>query len=234
MTKSMNSVSHIPCANISHNCAEFDLWHKRLGHPSLENMRRLQKDDMVEGIDTSFSPCKNDHSFCDACLKGKQAKTSYKSSPGVTERRLQLIHMDVVGELPVHGLDGERYLLTLLDDYSGFCEVRALSSKTLVVPAIREILLLWETGTQEKVQSIRTDRGTEFINADLQDFCHTKGILHQTSAPYTPQQNGKAERLNRSAKEKLRMLLFDAEAPEYMWVDAFIYSSSFTQSSCCC
>jgi transposase InsO family protein len=102
--------------------------------------------------------------------------------------------MDVVGELPVAGLNGEKYMLVLLDDFSHKCEARFFSSKAEVGALVQETLLRWEVATKCKVVTVRTDRGTEFANYDLSSFFARKGITHQTSAPYSPQQNGKVER----------------------------------------
>jgi hypothetical protein len=128
--------------------------------------------------------------------------------------------MDVVGEMPVAGLGGERYLLVLLDDFSHKCEARSFSSKAEVGQLVQETLLKWEVSTKCKVGTVRTDRGTEFINSDLSHFSSRKGIMHQTSAPYTPEQNGKVERINRVIKERVRALLFDAEAGRELWPEA--------------
>ena len=68
---------------------------------------------------------------------------------------------------------------------------------------VKEIMLRWENQTGQKVKSFRTDRGIEFVNIGMSEFCVTKGIFHQTSAPYTPQQNGKVERVNRTIKERV-------------------------------
>jgi hypothetical protein len=128
--------------------------------------------------------------------------------------------MDVVGELPVAGMNGEKYMLVLLDDFSHRCEVRTFSSKVEVGALVQEVLLKWEVSTACNVVTVRTDRGTEFVNSDLSNFFTRKGITHQTSAPYTPQQNGNVERLNRVIKERVRALLFTAEAGPELWPEA--------------
>lgn len=107
-----------------------------------------------------------------------------------------------------------------MDDFSRACEVRALTSKAHVPQAVKEIILYWENQTRHTVQTVRTYRAREFINADLHEFFVSKGIRHETSAPYTPEQNGRAERMNRSVKEKIRLLLLQAQAPVSMWADA--------------
>jgi transposase InsO family protein len=158
---------------------------------------------------------------CDACIRGKQSKTPLPTSTAAeSTERLQLVHMDVVGVMPVAGLGGELYLLVLLDDFSHKCEARPFSSKAEVGQLVQEILLRWEVSTKCKVGTVRTDRGTEFINSDLAQFFTRKGITHQTSAPYTPEQNGKVERINRVIKERVRALLFDAEAGSELWPEA--------------
>jgi transposase InsO family protein len=201
----------------AHNCEEYDLWHQRLGHPGSKNLERLQTDDMVKGISTSLSPC---HSLCDVCVRGKQTRESYQRSPESATERLQLIHLDVVGELPVPGAVGERYMLTVLDDFSRLGDSMALSSKSQVGGAVKKIILYLENQTSHNVKVVRSDRGSEFVNADLLEFFNSKGIRHETSAPYSPQQNGRAERFNMSLKEKVRVLLLQAEAPQSMWADA--------------
>jgi transposase InsO family protein len=209
-----------PHASHAHKCAEYDLWHQRLGHPGSKNLERLQTEDMVKGISTSLSPCQSGHSLCDVCVRGKQTRESYQRSPESASERLHLIHLDVVGELPPPGADGERYMLTVLDDFSRCGDSMALSSKSQVGGSVKTIILYLENQTGHNVKVVRSDRGSEFVNADLLEFFNSKGIRHETSAPYTPQQNGRAERFNRSLKRKVRILLLQAEAPQSMWADA--------------
>jgi hypothetical protein len=97
-------LSHV--AGMAHKCSEYDLWHARLGHPIGKNMERLQNENMVTGIGTSLSSCSHGHSHCEVCVRGKQTRESYPRSPATATERLELIHMDVVGELPVPGAEG--------------------------------------------------------------------------------------------------------------------------------
>ena len=79
-----------------------------------------------------------------------------------------------------------------------------------------------ETQTGNKLQSVRTDRGAEYLNAQLEGFFKKKGVKHETTAPYTPQQNGAAERFNRTLMERVRAMLFDAQQPKDMWAEAAV------------
>ena len=87
----------------------------------------------------------------------------------------------------------------MLDDYSGFSLVKPLVHKSDVKGALQAMFVLLETQLGSQVKSVRSDRGGEFVNRELGSWFESRGIEHQRTAPYTPQQNGKAERLNRSA-----------------------------------
>eukprot|EP00955_Chlamydomonas_euryale_P002555 27582-Chlamydomonas_euryale.AAC.1 len=77
-----------------------------------------------------------------------------------------------------------------------------------------------ETQTGDKIKIIRTDRGGEYPNCELRSFFKSKGIIHRTTAPYSPQQNGSAERLNRTLVENVRAMLQHACLPNDLWAEA--------------
>jgi transposase InsO family protein len=200
---------------------ETELWHKRLGHPGVVCMSRMLRENLIDNVKGSLSEVERVVTHCDGCIRGKQTRTpSPPSTAAESTERLQLVHMDVVGELPVAGLNGEKYMLVLVDDFSRRIQIRTFCSKVEVGALVQEVLLNWEVSTGCKVVTVRTDRGTEFVNYDLTNFFARKGITHQTSAPYTPQQNGKVERINRVIKERVRALLFEAEAGPELWPEA--------------
>ena len=194
--------------------------HKRLGHPGVSTFERMQKENMVNGIPTNVTQGVHDHAECDVCLRGKQTRKPFHAAGESSSQKLDLLHMDVVGEIPVEGTEGEKYFLTVVDDFSKHVEARALSHKSEVPQAVKEIINYWELQHKLPVKAVRSDRGGEFVNTELHQFFTEKGIRHELSAPYTPQQNGKAERMNRSLKEKLRMLIFQSNAPTSLWPEA--------------
>jgi hypothetical protein len=113
-----------------------------------------------------------------------------------------------------------KYIATFLDDYSGFSAVVLLKHKSDTYNAIRDIINLFETQTESKIKAARSDNGGEYINTELKDYFKEKGINHQTTMPYSPQSNGKAERLNRTLMEKARAMLSEANLPEPLWGEA--------------
>jgi transposase InsO family protein len=105
---------------------------------------------------------------------------------------LHRLHADTVA-VPTPGDDGERYFVTLLDEHSNFVCAIPLSRKTNVAAHMIEEIRRWERETGNKVHTIRTDRGTEFMNKTFHAFCTENGIHTEYSAAYTPEQNGRAE-----------------------------------------
>jgi transposase InsO family protein len=109
-----------------------------------------------------------------------------------------------------------KYVVTLMDDYSRFAEVILLSRKSEVADAVIGLMKLWERQTERKIKTLRNDQGTEYMGT-LSTYCHEHGIKIELSAAYTPQQNGRAERLNRTLMERCRALLSDRQLPKLLW-----------------
>jgi transposase InsO family protein len=123
---------------------------------------------------------------------------------------LQVLHTDIMGPMPITSYDGKKYILTVYDDYSKLASVVCLKSKD-EAPAVLIAICnqlekqLFKTG--EKVMSIRSDNGKEYINAAIKKFCDNMGILPEHSAPYMPQSNGSAEFYNFKLQAKATALL---------------------------
>jgi hypothetical protein len=137
--------------------------------------------------------------------------------------------MDVCGPLPTPSMGGNLYVATFLDDFTGYSEVAILASKADVGDAVKATLTTWETQCNAKVKIVRSDNGTEYVNKALSTYFTSKGIIHETSAPYTPEQNGAAERLNRTLIERVRAMLLDAGLPKQLWAEA-IKSANFIRN----
>jgi hypothetical protein len=107
-----------------------------------------------------------------------------------------------------------------LDEYSHFGAIFPVKSKAEIPAIIVNLFKYWQTQLGKQILAIRCDRGTEFQNQSFKSYCEGQGIKIETSAPYTPQQNGKAERLNRTLKEKTKTLLLHAKASPALWREA--------------
>jgi transposase InsO family protein len=192
-----------------------ELWHQRFGHLGYKNLAKLPS--MVSGINVSSEEITRagEKAFCEPCVMGKQHRQPFPESETKTTQPLELIHMDVCGPMPVQSLGGNRYFATFLDDYTDLSVVMVVSAKSAVPEKVKEVITYLEKQSGYKVKILRSDRGGEYLNEELDDFCKQHGILHQTTAPYTPQQNGKAERLNRTLMEKARSMLQGASLPPH-------------------
>jgi hypothetical protein len=191
---------------LSHDCARRYLWHSRMGHPGEPWMQRLSKENLVLGLDTSLSPCPNCPSSCEACIEGKASRPSFGVSSRPALVPLDRVHIDTVGPISPAAVTGERFWVTVVDEASQWKAVIPVKTKDVIGAAVRDLLIYWQTQRGTTVKCIRCDRGTEFINARFKEFCVSQGTKLETSAPYTPQQNGVAERANRTLKERARTI----------------------------
>lgn len=206
----------IKCLVVNNNDAW--LWHKRIAHIHMEHLNKLVKHDLVIGL-PKMKFVKD--RLCDACQKGKQTKSSFKQKNVVsTTRPLQLIHMDLFGPSRTRSFGGNVYALVIVDDFSRYSWTLFLAQKSDAFKAFKKYAKQVQNEKSMKIVSIRSDHGGEFQNALFEEFCEEHGITHYFSAPRTPQQNGVAERKNRSLIELARTMLSDSSLPKYFWADA--------------
>ena len=196
------------------------LWHRRYGHLGYGSLAKLVKQDMVTGINLSEQDFNNTKELCEPCELGKQHRQPFPSSTTKTTKPLELVHMDVCGPMQVKSTGGNRYLATFLDDNTGLSVVRPLPYKSDVPAEVKLVFNMLEAQSGLRVLTVRTDRGGEYLNHTLEKFFTDKGIIHQTTAPHTPEQNGAAERFNRTIIERTRAMLLDAELPKSLWAEA--------------
>ena len=114
---------------------------------------------------------------------------------------LGLIHSDICGPIPITSMNGSRYLLTFIDDFSRYTWVFFLKKKFEVCEKFTELKALIENASGLKIKILRYDNYGEYVSNEFLYICSQSGIQVQHSIPYTPQQNGVAERKNRSLKE---------------------------------
>lgn len=190
-------------------------WHRRLGHPSNKVLEKLPK--LVEGI--AINDIKYTEEHCETCILSKQTRIPFNTIRNRATRPLQLIHTDVCGQI-TETYDGNKYILTILDDYTHFTKIYLLKFKKEVTEYIKHYVEESERELKEKVSMIRCDNGGEYTNHELKEWCKLNGIKLDYTIPYTPQLNGKSERLNRTLLEKTRALLFDSKLGDEMWGEA--------------
>ncbi|GJW09489.1 retrovirus-related pol polyprotein from transposon TNT 1-94 [Tanacetum coccineum] len=169
--------------------------------------------------------------FCDSNLEqGKSKRASHPPKPVPnSKQRLHLLHMDLCGPMRIASINGKRYVLVIVDDYSRYTWVHFLRSKDEAPEVIKTFLKRITVLLQSPVIIIRTDNGTEFKNQILKEYFDSVGISHQASSVRTPQQNGVVERRNRTLVEAARTMLIFSRAPLFLWAEA-IATACYTQN----
>nr|GEV66938.1 hypothetical protein [Tanacetum cinerariifolium] len=222
-TNSLNPI----CLMAKATSSQAWLWHHRLSHSNFATINLLSKNDIVVGLPkVKFV---KDH-LCSSCELGKAKRKSFHSklTPS-SKRQLKLLHMDLCGPMRVASINGKRYVLMIVDDYSRYTWTHFLRSKDKTPKVFIDFLRLVQRGLQAQVRVVRTNKGTEFLNQTLHAYFAAEGILHQTSVARTPEQNGVVERQNRTLVEAARTMLSAAKVPLFFWAEA-IATLCFTQN----
>lgn len=193
------------------------LWHERLGHISEAGMDVMESKEAVIGLDLKK---KERLSFCESCQHGKQIMDPFSKEGRRAMEPLELVHSDVCGPMNVTSLAGNKYFLTFVDDFSRHTTVFFMKNKSEVFKHFKTYLAEAERATGKKLKILRSDNGKEYVNSSLERLLEEKGIGHQLTAPYTPQQNGVAERANRTIVEMARTMLNHARLPKKFWSEA--------------
>nr|GEV94077.1 retrovirus-related Pol polyprotein from transposon TNT 1-94 [Tanacetum cinerariifolium] len=156
--------------------------------------------------------------LCSSCELGKAKRRSFqtKTTPS-SKRRLHLLHMDLYGPIRVESINGRKYVLVIVDDYSRYTWTYFLRSKDETPEVLIGFLRLVQRGLHSQVRIVRTDKGTKFLNKTLHAYFAFEGIKHQTSVGRTPEQNGVVERQNRTLVEAARTMLSAAKVPLFFW-----------------
>ncbi|GKA03766.1 retrovirus-related pol polyprotein from transposon TNT 1-94 [Tanacetum coccineum] len=153
-----------------------------------------------------------------ACALGKSSKKPHKpKSEDTNQEKLYLLHMDLCGPMRVASVNGKKYILVIVDDYSRFTWVKCLRSKDEAPAFIINFLKMIQVRLKETVRRIRTDNGTEFVNQTLREYYEKVGISHETSVARSPQQNGVVERRNRTLIEAARTMLIYIQKLPYFY-----------------
>ena len=194
----------------------FVLWHARLGHVNNRSIYRMVNLNLLPKFDVNI------HNKCGVCTESKLARQSFKSVQERSNELLSLIHSDLCDFKAIPSCGGKNYFITFIDDCSKYCYVYLLHSKDEALNSFKTYKAEVENQLEKKIKVIRSDRGGEYESTAFSDFCAQNGIVHQTTAPYTPQQNGVAERKNRTLKEMINSMLNSSGLPHNLWGEALL------------
>ena len=195
-------------ANIS-TClmAKFDdrwIWKRRLCHVNFDNITKASKIKAVRGLPVLR---KLDNTLCRECQLGKMSSSTFKGKSFTAANLLDLVHTDLCGPMKTRSVQSDRYFMILTDDCSTMMWVTFLKDKSEAFVKFKAFRALVEKESGKRIKCLRTDQGGEFTSSEFNKYCEEFGIKRQLSAPWTPQQNGLAERNNRIVVEAARTML---------------------------
>ena len=201
-------------------------WHKRFSHCSMDMVHSLLKSNAVTGMKVTST---NGHE-CKSCIMGKLCRAHHPTREHIqADKTGAVLHFDTVGPLKTASLGGSRYFVLATEESSDYKYLDSVAFKASIGNSVKRIINKAELDSGLTVKAIVTDQGSEFMNQDLRSWLIKRGIVHSSAAIYTPQQNGRAERANRTIIDGIRTLLSDSKLPEELWAEAaqaVVYTSN--------
>jgi hypothetical protein len=188
----------------------FTKWHSRLGHALVARIKAV----LLAGENLIKDQC------CDSCMKGKLTWKPFNSHFDKTTTPLEVVHGNLVGPISPLSNEGSRYFLTLVDQHTGYIRVTILKEKGKAAKSIKKFMAFHKTQTGHKLKKLITNGGGEFCNNQLSEWLDGCGIQHNVSPPYTPQNNGVAERVNHTILDMTRCMLVQSNLAPQWWPEA--------------
>ncbi|KAK2361452.1 secreted RxLR effector protein [Trifolium repens] len=204
-------------ANISEGVNK--LWHKRYEHLNFRGLSDLNSKNLVHGLPKIS--VKN--SICEVCVKNKQIRSPFvREAPKRAIVALQVVHSDIYGSFEVSSLSESKCFITLVDEFTRMLWMYTIKLKSEVFDVFKRFKTLIEKESDKSIKILRTDGSSEYTSKEFKAFCVSQGIVHEVTAPYTPQHSGIAERIHISR---------DVSVNEcWKWETVLVYSSENQQS----
>ena len=183
-----------------------EVWHRRLGHISFENVRKTAQ--ITKGIEIGpQNGPKNEKPACKPCIISKAVRTQSKQPQQRCEHAFDKLHVDLLGPITPTGLDGSNWAMIKTDDASRARWLSTFQKKGDAKIYIQDFITAIHTQYGKYPKSLRLDNGTEYGGDQFKQFCRERGIRLEPTVPYTPEQDGVAERANRTILDRCRTLI---------------------------
>lgn len=200
----------------------------------MDTVKALAKSDAVKGMKISNVQKPE----CEACVMGKICRVHHPERHNIkANENSAVLHIDTVGPMRTTSLGGARYFVLSVEEYSGYLYFDTFESKDQIPDGVKQIINKAELESGRPVKKIITDNGTEFKNTSLGNWLEKRGIIHDYSTAYTPKQNSRAERANRTILDGIRTLLrlklvpYDGIHPHY--AVAICHTTNNASIRCC-
>ncbi|KAB2594907.1 hypothetical protein D8674_030357 [Pyrus ussuriensis x Pyrus communis] len=215
--KDSQHITRCPAAYLG-KAVKNNVWHQRLGHPAHDVMTFMLKQSNIP-VQTD-----DNHNTYISCIQGKMSRLPFPVRTARCTSPFQKVHTDVWGPTPVRSIEGYRYYVTFVDEYTRFVWIFLMSNKSDVFTIFVQFYQFVLTQFGIPIKSLQTDGGGEYTSKRFSSFLAAKGILQLISCPYTPQQNGVAERKHRHILDTAITLLSASGLPSVLWYFACAHS----------
>ncbi|BBN69138.1 hypothetical protein Prudu_770S000100 [Prunus dulcis] len=203
-------------------------WHRRFGHLNMQSLKLLQQQELVYGL----PEIGNANRICQNCAIGKSHREAFgKEKIWRASLPLELVHSDVCGPMQTTSIGGNKYFLTFIDDCTRMCWVYFMQFKSEVFNIFKKFKAVVELQSGYKLKKLRSDRGGEYTSAEFLQFCEEIGLERQLTVAYSPQQNGVAERKNRTIVEMSKIMMKGKKLPYKFWGEA-VNTAVYIQNRC--
>ena len=194
---------------------DINIWHRRMGHLGEDYVRKLAR--MADGMGIKV---RTTVGVCEPCLEGKQHRQPSHKPATRAKEPLELIHSDLCGPIDPTTYGGTNYYLLFTDDYTRMTRIYPLKKKSsaCVLEKFKEYKPEVEKQSEKLIKRLRTDGGGEYEKW-MEDHLKGSGIIHETTAPYSPDQNGVAERANRTIMERVKAIIAEFKLDKRLWME---------------
>ena len=210
-------------ASVASDIGSAGLWHQRLGHISGQHLKEMVSNEMVTRVKI---PVSAEFFFCEGCIEGKMQRKPFKPVGEIrSTRKLQRVHSDVCGPMATESIGKQKYFVTFIDDsfindFSRCCSVCFIRNKSEVFEKFKEFEALVTNDCNQRICVLWSDNDGEYVSEEFEAYLKLKGIRHELTVPHTPEQNGVAERMNRTLMESARCMISHAGLPDSYWAEA--------------
>lgn len=199
--------------NVVNKIDSLQLWHERLCHQNKKHVKVFLKNLGIDALDSE--------DVCDGCMYGKHHRMNFHGRVERATSVRDVISTDVCGPMQQESLGRKRYYVIFKDEFSGFRQIYFIREKSEVIEKLKIFCTGIENHFGRNIKELHSDGGKEYVNRMVDDFLSNRGINHTVNVPYTPQQNGVAERDNRTIVEAARSMLFSkSDLPLSLWAEA--------------
>lgn len=221
--------SHLAMLSGTTDTQPLEVWHKRLGHLNQDAIHKLTT--MATGIEMGPNRPPSVSMRCDPCLKAGQTHLISRIVRSPETKILGCVHIDLKSPCLNKSVHGFRFFMTCTDEKTRLTRTYPLLTKSDAFKIFVTFQMQAERETLCKLLEIQIDGGGEFLSNDLRTYCANTGIKIRITAPYCPEMNGIAKRVNRTLTENASALLWTAQLPIGFWAPAILVAT-FLKNRC--